>query len=312
MQGSNHLRKRNDSRDRTGLGDYMNLRNVASRVRRRLFQDKDRPETLFDLFFSGRHRDALDLYQTVSLDSWSVEEHHMALASMVALNIDIAPVARRIPPPLTRDELLTVLRTQIQNEESNPARGLLVQPRYLHKSLLAAAIGLGTKKRYFVETGTYTGQSLYKISALFDELFTVEASPFLYKAANQLFAVKGLENVRTFLGDSRRFLQALEPQIGGSAVFFLDAHYSTGITSKDFGACPVIEEIAIILERFPNAVIIVDDLRTMTGHHGYPTLDAVLNSLPHTRDVQIAFDQLIIGPSRIHSLITLAEEKTDP
>jgi len=180
--------------------------------------------------------------------------------------------------------------------------GLLQQPLHLHKSVLAAAIGLRAGKRNFVETGTYIGQSLLMISGLFDRLATVEADPVLHTAAVRLFAAKGVENVELALGDSRSFLAGIDRDFGNDSVYFLDAHYSHGITSREYGTCPVIDEIATVIDRSPEAVIVVDDLRTMSGSDGYPTLDEILNSIPNSRRVSIAYDQLIIKKGAVLDL----------
>ena len=45
----------------------------------------------------------------------------------------------------------------------------------------------------------------------------------------------------------------------------------------------------------PDALIAVDDLRTMSGINGYPTLEQLFGVLPSNVRAQIAFDQLIIN-----------------
>lgn len=282
------------------------FRNAASKCLRSLGFRPDRvssEQAFFHAFFSGKHERAVSLYQAKEPSAWNIEEHHMAFASLVTLGWDYADVLDRIPPPLSPQEVFETLRSQICFEQNDGKRGLLIQPRYLHKSLFAAGIGVASRKSVFVETGTYTGQSVYKIVSLFREVHTVEASPDLNRAARELFKAKEITNVSALLGDSQGFLRSLAPQVYEDAVFFLDAHYSSGITSQEYGACPVIEEIDIVLSRSPNALIVVDDLRKMTGRDGYPTLEQILGSLPHTLLVQVAMDQLIIGPSGFAKLL---------
>ena len=132
------------------------------------------------------------------------------------------------------------------------------------------------------------------IASLFDQLWTVEADPFIHRAALGLFQGRGIVNVDAQLGDSRQFLALLDQQVCNDAVFFLDAHFSSGITSREYGTCPVVEEIAIIVDKAPAALVVVDDLREMNGSKGYPDLAEVLDSIPNSRRVEIAFDQLII------------------
>jgi hypothetical protein len=174
--------------------------------------------------------------------------------------------------------------------------GALRQPHFVHKSLLAAKIGLDAGATSFVETGTYVGMSLYKISGLFEELWSVEADPFLHSAAEALFKYRNVENIHLSCGDSRVFLEELPDRAFESGIFFLDAHYSTGITSRRFGSCPVIDELETIFRRASRAVVVVDDLRTMRGRGGYPDIPTLLNSIPANFKVEIMLDQLVARP----------------
>jgi hypothetical protein len=76
----------------------------------------------------------------------------------------------------------------------------------------------------------------------------------------------------------------------------LDAHYSKGNTSKEFGACPLIDELKIIFSNSSKAIIVIDDIRTMNGKNGYPKLLDILNYIPNNLVVKILYDQLIINP----------------
>jgi hypothetical protein len=57
------------------------------------------------------------------------------------------------------------------------------------------------------------------------------------------------------------------------ALFWLDRHWSGGVTAKGAVVSPVLNELATILERDVSAdVILIDDAR-LFGTEGYPTLD---------------------------------------
>lgn len=256
--------------------------------------------TIFSMFFSGRHSEVVELYQHLDPQSLTDEDYHLVFASLVALGKSDEDVVKHLPSPLDVQDFDDVFKEQLQSESREIHFGLLRQPRHVHKSLLAAHMGLNSGKRFFVETGTYVGMSLYKISRLFDGLWTIEADPFLYETAVALFKARGADNVSAHLGDSRTLLRELPGEVGNNAVFFLDAHYSTGITSKRFGACPVVEEVAIIVGAFPDALIVVDDVRTMNGRKGYPTLNELLAVAPNTYSAEIFLDQLILRKADLH------------
>ena len=213
---------------------------------------------------------------------------------MAILGEDVMEIAARLDPPLSPAAAGSTLEAQLLRESSADQIGILTQPSFVHKSLYAACIGLSAGKSNFVETGTYIGQSLFMISDMFNHLSTVEAKSDLFTASQALFTSRNVGNITGHVGDSRAFLRGIDPAYGNESVYFLDAHYSSGITSREFGACPVIEEIQTILARSPAALIVVDDMRLMTGQEGYPTLGAILSSLPASLHVELAYDQMVI------------------
>jgi hypothetical protein len=74
-------------------------------------------------------------------------------------------------------------------------------------------------------------------------------------------------------GDSAKKLAEIIPRIDGSALFWLDGHYSAGITGRGEEDCPIWGELASINGKLPHPyVIIVDDARCFGVNEGYPTL----------------------------------------
>ncbi|MBY0382061.1 MAG: hypothetical protein K2W78_09110 [Xanthobacteraceae bacterium] len=254
---------------------------------------RQEPE-IYTLFFDGAHERIVSRFLADPDRDWSNVDLHFILASLAETGQDVSSLARRIAPPIAPGDFQAVVDAQLAAEMSDEQPGILSQPRFVHKSVYAAAIGLKAGKRHFIETGTFTGQSLYSISALFGHLSTVEASPDLYKAANALFEATNTKNITTRLGDTREFLKALPADYMNDAVIFLDAHFSSGVTSRLYGECPQIDELKIVIERAPGAIVVVDDMRTMTGKNGYPDLYQVLGALPNTMRAQFSFDQLIL------------------
>jgi hypothetical protein len=247
--------------------------------------------SVFEKFWSGSHQSLAMDFQSNPTQFNNPDDIHYIYASMAIIDADLEEVAKKVDPPLSLNEFESTIKDQYLKELAKPQSGVLNQPRYVHKSMLAASVGLANKKINFVETGTYTGNSTYKISNLFSHLSTIEASPELYKAAKSLLS--RCKNVSCVLGNSRELLASLTSDYLNNSVVFLDAHYSTGLTSNLYGACPVVEEILEIIYKAPKAIIVIDDIRTMNGEKGYPSLSKLLNAIPSNIKIDIIFDQMI-------------------
>lgn len=252
---------------------------------------------MVDLFFRGKFESLIKMFYSCTQEEQSEQAVHLTFASLAILGQDIRPVASLIPSPLREAEFWDELHRQLSMKGEPTEASLLRQPRFLSKNMLAAGIALQAGKTLFVETGTFIGSGAYKIHSLFDNVWTVEADHQLHMAAKALFSAKEARNIVAMHGHSVHFLESFEQELANKAVFFVDAHYSTGITSKSYGTCPVVAEISTIVSRAPDALIVVDDVRTMDGRRGYPTLNEILDSIPGGLDARIKFDQLIVGRS---------------
>lgn len=110
----------------------------------------------------------------------------------------------------------------------------------------------------FVETGTYVGETVKNIHSIFTEVHTVELNAFFLYQAKQLNAGN---NVKIYFGDSVGFLEKLCPTLTENTIFYLDAHYSGGLTAKWIEDCPLLSELQQIKNNFnKKAVIIIDDV----------------------------------------------------
>ena len=111
----------------------------------------------------------------------------------------------------------------------------------------------------FVETGTYISETIRAMEPYFTKLYTIEVSPQLYHhSVSQYNGTK----INYILGDSVATFRRLLPNLYNDTVFFLDAHFSQGITSKAEKDVPLLEEIQLINTLFkPNAILIIDDFR---------------------------------------------------
>lgn len=126
----------------------------------------------------------------------------------------------------------------------------------------------------FVETGTYLGDTLWYFRDNFSKLFSIEIDPRLAAAARRRF--KDRRHVRILEGDSSSMLGQLASEIAGPALFFLDGHYSGGITGKGDLECPIWAELNCILGmKHQNYSIIIDDARLFGRDKDYPHLSAL-------------------------------------
>jgi hypothetical protein len=140
-----------------------------------------------------------------------------------------------------------------------------------HAALREAAKRFHT--RILVETGTYLGDTLYMLYPDFDTLYSIELSPQFHAKAKARF--RNMDKIRLIQGDSGRELARLVPTLNGPALFWLDGHYSGGVTARGDKDCPVLEELDAIFQAPVDHVIYIDDARLFTGSDDYPTIDAL-------------------------------------
>lgn len=114
----------------------------------------------------------------------------------------------------------------------------------------------------WVETGTYLGQTTELLSKNGKQVFSIEPEPTLFSNASTYF--KSFSNVKIIEGTSEEIFPTLLPQLSGSVNFWLDGHYSAGVTFKGKQDTPVLDEMKVIEEnkhRFRNLCVLIDDVR---------------------------------------------------
>jgi len=117
--------------------------------------------------------------------------------------------------------------------------------------------------KYFVETGTYMGDTTLMAAKHYEHVHTIEIHEGLYEQSKQRAVDEGVANVTFHLGDSIAILPEIVSKVKEGAVFFIDAHIS-GIDSGWNGVnrVPIMEELDIILScEIGPSIIIIDDLR---------------------------------------------------
>lgn len=138
--------------------------------------------------------------------------------------------------------------------------------------------------RTFVETGTYLAGTLDAISAMnCCACHSIEIAPFYYERAKRI--LKGRRNVHLILGDSGVELPKLAASLDHPAIFWLDGHYSGGLTGKGEENSPISAELdSILASPIKEHIILIDDAREFIGEGGYPQLSELLRTFdnhPH-------------------------------
>lgn len=136
--------------------------------------------------------------------------------------------------------------------------------------------------RLFVETGTFEGQTTEWMRPYFTHVYSIELSDHYYAEAVKFFA--GYSGVTLLKGDSGEKLGELMPRLHDRTLFWLDGHYSCGLTAGGASASPIMREIEHILGA-PDLghVLLIDDLHEFGHTDGYPTFDELCAHLHRLR-----------------------------
>lgn len=257
----------------------------------------------FSLFWNAQYQQCIDYYEGLIKYTGSIAKLGLSDALRYAhcclvLGKDV--IADFIPPPPpSRDEIIAIYDYEnsqenlIRKNATGQFKSILTQPTTLNKAVLAAKIGIENNCNEAIETGTYLGESTYLFSGPFDSVETIEADKLLHLSASHWLYAKASNPVVCHLGNSGSALQAILQKKQSKQLIFLDAHYSTGITSNKYGVCPLIEELKIIFSSNVDCTIVIDDIRCMENP-GYPNLREILQLIPEYKKVRIESDQLVI------------------
>jgi hypothetical protein len=126
--------------------------------------------------------------------------------------------------------------------------------------------------RVLIETGTYFGDMVNAMVGDFDRIVSVELDACLAQRAQEHF--RWTKKVEILRGDSAEVLPHVLAGLEERALFWLDGHFSSGITAR--GACdtPVGAEVRAILNHcIKDHVILIDDARDFGRVPGYPALE---------------------------------------
>ncbi len=168
----------------------------------------------------------------------------------------------------------------------------LYKQRTIHQ--YAAEFKLGV----LVETGTYMGDMVFAMKDVFERIHSVELSTEFYRRARSRFSEN--QTVVLWQGDSAVVLPNVISQLHAPTLFWLDGHYSGGVTARAEIDTPVVAEVRAIIEQcnVPFAILI-DDARLFVGEGGYPRIDWLRETLHTARpdlSVHVSGDIIRITP----------------
>ena len=150
-------------------------------------------------------------------------------------------------------------------------------PRYKQRVIQEYARLFGAQT--FIETGTYLGDTTFAMRNTCNRIITIEVEQKLFENAKKRFAP--FSHIRVLRGDSGFILPIVLELIDERCIFWLDGHYSAGITGKGELDSPIVAELNCIMShRIKNHVILIDDARCFVSNSemsGYPSMEEVRN-----------------------------------
>jgi len=149
----------------------------------------------------------------------------------------------------------------IRREHAEWARRGFAAPSPPHVKR-ATLLRLGLPEATWIETGTFMGDTTALLARRARMVHSIEPEPKLCARAKTRFA--STPNVEIHGGISEEVLPGILARLEGDVCFWLDGHYSAGVTFKGPKDTPIAEELAAIeaaAPRLGRIVVLVDDIR---------------------------------------------------
>lgn len=146
-------------------------------------------------------------------------------------------------------------------------------PPHIVKQLTIEKFQKKFRINILVETGTFLGDMVESQKEHFKKIISIELSENLFRKAEKKF--RDYSHIEIIQGDSGTILPSIISKLNEPALFWLDGHYSGGITAQGSKECPIPEELNAIFKSDLPHVILIDDARLFNGTHDYPTIDEI-------------------------------------
>jgi hypothetical protein len=168
------------------------------------------------------------------------------------------------------------LRRDLEARRAWEKQGRPSPPPHIVKEELIREYAQTFSTSILIETGTYLGDMVHAMKKSFSRIVSFELDQTLAAQAQQRFAKDN--HIDIVQGDSGKLLGDYLTRIDEPCLFWLDGHYSGGITAKGALETPIKNELTAILSHpIDGHVILIDDARCFTGENDYPTLDELRN-----------------------------------
>ena len=167
-------------------------------------------------------------------------------------------------------------------------------------------------KAVAIETGTYLGDSALLLGRTFSKCTTIELDVGLARKAEQRLARQ--TNIKVVQGTTRELLPQVLDETNGPALFWLDAHFSGGVTAGEDDKCPLMGEIKELIKgrENDNTIILIDDARALLGQNDWPLLGEVIGLFDKAGWSVAAVDDVLIATNRetLRRLLNGVESKS--
>ncbi len=168
-------------------------------------------------------------------------------------------------------------------------------------AMLRNGLGLASA----IETGTFRGDSAAALSTVFDEVWTIELSHELHRSAVARFSED--PRIHVIQGSSLDVLGTIASDARAPTLYWLDGHWSGGLTAGQGAECPLIGELGLIdsSQSAADSCILIDDARLFLGppppphkRDQWPTFADVFDRIrsAHPRFVTLIEDVIVAVP----------------
>jgi hypothetical protein len=198
---------------------------------------------------------------------------------------------------LFRKKVIIDHKEQLAEWEKN---GKPLPPPHIVKQMAIEEYRKKFHTEILVETGTYLGEMVEAQRDHFKKIYSIELSEKLFNKAQKRF--KAHLHINILHGDSGIVLNKLMNEIDKPALFWLDGHYSHGMTAKGEKECPVPENLTLSSKVPLPHIILIDDARLFNGTHDYPTIEQIEEIIRSNKQqylVEIKDDIIRLTPSPI-------------
>ena len=168
---------------------------------------------------------------------------------------------------VTNEKRFSAINRWAENSYSSPS------PHFVKQSIVLSNV---IPDSTTVETGTYMGETTELLESKSMKVISIEPEENLFKMAQLKFA--GKPKFQIINGTSEDIFPLLIPTLSGDVSFWLDGHFSAGITYRGPKETPILDELRIIednMMNFQRVVVMVDDIRcfdpTLPEYSTYPT-----------------------------------------